>query len=392
MTTPTPVIFIHGLWLHATSTGNVRMSQRLEIVRARNDPGELRDMAAEAVRWWIGAPAHAHAVAAGFAARAGDLGTARRELDTVLALDWRTDRSYLWSVFVGEMTTAAIALGDRPLCERLLDDLQPIADTCAVNGALVCFMGAHAHRVGLLHAALGRPEPARQALQHALDIHRRLNARIWLAETNHALAGLGGPDAAQHARQVSAVRGLRSPSTVDVAAGAPRLRRVGDMWEASYRGQVAYLRDAKGLHDLAALLANPGVDLPALRLAGTELSDSRLTARNDPILDRTALTAYRQRLADLDAELAAARADADLASQRRATDEREQLLGELRRATRPDGTSRAISTTSAERARKAVTARLRDAIRRITDALPELGIHLDRSIRTGTACRYEPQS
>ncbi len=92
------------------------MSQRLEIVRARNQPAELRDMAAEAVRWWIGAPAHAHAVAAGFYARAGDLETARRELDTVLALDdWRADRSYLWSVFIGEMAAAAIALQDRAL-------------------------------------------------------------------------------------------------------------------------------------------------------------------------------------------------------------------------------------------------------------------------------------
>ena len=32
--------------------------------------------------------------------------------------------------------------------------LRPLAGTCAVNGALVCFMGAHAHRVGLLQAAV----------------------------------------------------------------------------------------------------------------------------------------------------------------------------------------------------------------------------------------------
>lgn len=49
-----------------TDVGNVRMSQRLEVVRARNQPAELREMAADAVRWWIGAHAHAHAVAAGF--------------------------------------------------------------------------------------------------------------------------------------------------------------------------------------------------------------------------------------------------------------------------------------------------------------------------------------
>ena len=52
-----------------------------------------------------GVPSHAHAVAAGFLARAGDpddLDAARRALDTVVALDtWRADRSYLWSVFVG---------------------------------------------------------------------------------------------------------------------------------------------------------------------------------------------------------------------------------------------------------------------------------------------------
>jgi hypothetical protein len=38
-----------------------------------------------------------------------------------------------------------------------------------------------------------------------------------------------------------------------------------------------------------------------------------------------------------------------------------------------------------------VTARIRDAIRRIRHALPELGTHLDRSIRTGTTCRYDPR-
>jgi hypothetical protein len=173
------------------------MSQRLEIVRARNDPAELRDMAAEAVAWWIGAPAHAHAVAAGFYARAGDVEAARRELGVVLALEDRlTDRSYLWSIFIGEIATAAIALRDRALCQRILDDLLPIADTCAVNAALVCFMGAHAHRIGLLYAALGQPDLGRRWLDQALQTHRRLGARAWQVETEQALITLrdpGGP-------------------------------------------------------------------------------------------------------------------------------------------------------------------------------------------------------
>jgi predicted ATPase len=69
---------------------------------------------------------------------------------------------------------------------------------------------------------------------------------------------------------------------------------------------------------------------------------------------------------------------------------RRTALAELRRATRPGGSSRSLSNTASERARKAVTARIRDAIRRISDAHPELGIHLDRTILTGTTCRYEP--
>jgi hypothetical protein len=357
-------------------TGNVRMSQRLEIVRARNQPAELRDMAAEAVRWWIGAPAHAHAIAAGFNARAGDLDAARRELDTVLALeDWHTDRSYLWSIFIGEMVTAAIAVHDNLLCQRLLDDLQPLADTCAVNGALVCFMGAHAHRIGLLHTALGHAEPAHHWLTRALQTHRRLGARAWQAETDHALASLGDSEPAP-----------------DLSDDIAQLRRVGDMWQASYRGHTVYLRDIKGLHDLADLLANPGADLSALSLAGGEISHRAHTGSTDTVVDRTALLAYRRRLAELDDELTTAATHSDLARQQRAADEREQLLAELRRATRPDGSPRALANTAAERARKAVTARIRDAIRRITEAHPELGAHLDRTVRTGTICRYEPNS
>ena len=380
-------------------TGNVRMSQRLEIVRARRDPAQLRATAAEAVRWWVGAPAHAHAVAAGFYARAGDLDAAQRELETVLALeDWRAERSYLWSVFVGEMATAAIALADRSLCRLLLDDLLPVADTCAVNGAFVCFMGAHAHRVGLLHAALGEPAPARDRLRQGLQIHRRLGARAWQAESHDALAGLGGPDAAQHARRAAALRAeLRLTADPETGHGVrdvnvatypqtARLRRAGELWEASFGDRTAHVRDSKGMRDLAALLARPGVWVSALDLAGGDLAAP--ASRPDPVLDRTAVAAYRRRLAHLEDE--AARAGNDLARQRRVADERERLLAELRRAARPDGRPRSLGGTTAERARKAVTARIRDAIRRIAEVHPELGQHLDRTIRTGTHCRYEP--
>ncbi|WP_328463323.1 hypothetical protein OHA21_37640 [Actinoplanes sp. NBC_00393] len=230
----------------------------------------------------------------------------------MLALkEWRTDRSYLWSVFVGELVTAAIALADRPLCARLLNDLLPHAETCAVNAALVCFMGAHAHRVGLLYSALGNPQEAEQWLRRALEVH-----------------------------------------------------------------------------DLAALLSWPGEAVPALQLAGPAYPTE--PHGQDPMLDRRALQAYRQRLADLEDELDSAQTLHDEARRQRATDEREQLLAELRRATRPGGTARPLGPSATERARKAVTARVRDAIRHIAEVHPDLGDYLDRTVRTGVTCRYDP--
>ena len=256
------------------------MSQRLEIVRARDDPSELRDMAAEAVRWWIGAPAHAHAVAAGFYARAGDLDAARRELDTVLALpDWRTDRSYLWSIFIGELAAAAIALDDRALCQLLLDDLLPLADTCAVNGALVCFMGAHAHRIGLL---LRRPRPSRTGPRTGstgrCEIHRRLGARAWQAET-HRAAALGGADAPNMPAGAALDRTGAGNRT---APSHRRRRRPLTTRRRHVAGQLPRTRGLSARRQGAARPGRPagppGTDLSALSLAGGEVPPQRARA------------------------------------------------------------------------------------------------------------------
>ncbi len=377
-----------------SDAGNVRMSQLLEITRARGDPEALRGLAGRAVRWWIGAPAHAHAVAAGFLARAGDLQHARDELDIALDLpDLLTDRSYLWSVFVGELVAAAVALRDRALCERLLDELSPVGDTCAVNAAAVCFAGAHAQRIGELHLALGDPAAARDRLEQALRIHRGLGALAWEAESCAALAALGGSVAhADRARTLAVTLGLagvtgrlaqlEAPSD----PGTPHLERAGDVWHLRWAGRTVTLRDAKGLHDLAVLLDRPGVDVPAVELAGAAVD---VASRTEPVLDRMAAAGYRRRLAALAEELDEATAGGDVVRRDRVAAERQQLLAELRRAVRPGGRARTLGTTTTERSRKAVTARIRDTIDRIRALDPELAAHLDRSVRTGVYCRYQ---
>lgn len=161
---------------------NVRMSQRLELVRARARPDGLLEFADAAVAHWTGAPIHAHAVAAGFCARSDDLPAARRHAAIVADLGtWRADRSYLWSVFVRELAVAAIALDDHALCQELLAELAPIAATCGVNGAVVAFAGSHGHVAGLLASHLG-VATADPFLADADAVYERLGANAYLAD------------------------------------------------------------------------------------------------------------------------------------------------------------------------------------------------------------------
>ncbi|HWL37250.1 MAG TPA: AAA family ATPase [Frankiaceae bacterium] len=337
-----------GERLREPDTGNVRMSQRLELVRARGVPEELAAFAAEAVAHWTGAPVHAHAVAAGFSARAGDLDAARHHVAAVRDLGtWRADRSYLWSVFVRELAFAATALADTELCAELFAEVRPLAGSCGVNGAMVAFAGCHSETAGLLARALGDPA-ADVLLAEAEAVYERVGAR----------RAAGGTTAA--------------------------LRRRGPVWEVAYGGRTASVGHCKGLTDIAALVARPGADVHVLDLMG---SPARSSAAGE-VLDRTAAETYRRRLADLSAERLSAERDADAARLRAIDDEHDALVAELGAGTATGGRGRAFANHPAERARKAVAARIRDAVRRLDDALPELAAHLDKSLVTGVQCRY----
>ena len=354
-----------GTRIREPDTGNVRMSQRLELVRARGVVDELQAFADEAVEHWTGAPVHANAVAAGFHARAGDIDRARLHTAAVLDLGtWRADRSYLWSVFVRELSWAAIALGERDLCEELFADVAPLAATCGVNGAVVAFGGNHGHTAGLLAEALGRFEESQSYFAQARAVYERLGARSWLAELDRRSGARSGKAAAP--------------------ANNATLQRAGQTWKISFAGRQVSVVDSKGVADIAVLLANPGVDVHALRLMGSVDGSGGTGA----MADRAALDAYRRRLADLDDDADQAERDHDIARIERTAVERDALLAELRRVTTATGDQRQFANHPAERARKAVSARIRAAIVSIDDVLPELADHLNRTIVTGTRCRY----
>ena len=107
------------------------------------------------------------------------------------------------------------------------------------------------------------------------------------------------------------------------------------------------------------------------------------------MLDEQAVQSYRRRLLELREELDEAEGFADAGRADRAREEIDFLTEELARAVGLGGRDRRAGA-AAERARTAVQKRLRNAIRRIEEGLPELGRHLDQAIRTGTFCGYLP--
>ena len=368
-----------GEQIHEPDTGNVLMSQRVALASARRDPDELRTLAADAVRWWTGAPVLAHAVAAGALAKAGDLEGAKDEVAKVDGSGgWQSEGSYLRSVLVGHLAEAGVALGDRELCVRLLADIEDITDACGVNGAVVAFAGPFAHSAGILASALGDQETARSMLHQSIESSRRLGAAVWVRQGETALRAVEERSAAS-----------TPDGTDDSAHETASLIRQAGVWTISWHHETGTLPNLKGLADIATLISRRGQEVSALELTGGPAVSGVAT---DAMADRQSLDAYRRRLDDLDAEIDLADRHADLGRTELLDAERQQLLAELRRVTGLGGRIRSNPNDPAERARKAVSGRIRDAIGRLAEITPVLAGHLDRSIRTGLRCSYSPSS
>ncbi|MFJ2023516.1 ATP-binding protein [Streptomyces sp. NPDC087897] len=199
-------------------------------------------------------------------------------------------------------------------------------------------------------------------------------------------------------------------STAEAAAGVPtgersgvpsaeqsgeraEFRRNGPVWQLRWDGVTVHVPDAKGLRDLHSLLGLPGTDVPAVQLLAPEGGSLVVAAGQlggDPVLDDEAKRRYKEHLDRLDAEMdrAAARDDA---RQVEAYDrERRALLDELRTASGLGGRTRRLGDQT-ERARKTVTARIRDTLRKLDTLHPALAAHLTASVTTGTTCAYRPE-
>ena len=188
------------------------------------------------------------------------------------------------------------------------------------------------------------------------------------------------------------------------AAGQPglTLHREDDFWLVGFARAAARVPDSLGLRYLDLLVRHPGQELAAQDLvqlaAATGPASTPSPADGlhdasglgaDDILDRQALAAYRQRLADLDEELAEAEQWHDTGRSTRLRAEKDFLVRELAAATGLGGRPRQLGSES-ERARLNVTRAIRTAISRIRDRAPAAAAHLDQAVRTGTRCSYTP--
>ncbi|MFH9213342.1 ATP-binding protein [Streptomyces globisporus] len=214
-------------------------------------------------------------------------------------------------------------------------------------------------------------------------------------------SGAGGGVAAVPGREKAAAEPGReraaAPPGPDTAAAqdgaSAEFRRNGPVWQLRWDGATVHIPDAKGLRDLHSLLGLPGADVPAVRLLAPEGGDLAVAAGQfggDPVLDEEAKRRYKEHLDRLDAEIDRAAARDDTQQVEKYGRERQALLDELRTAAGLGGRARRLGDQT-ERARKTVTARIRDTLRKLDTLHPALAAHLKASVTTGTTCAYRPE-
>ncbi len=276
----------------------------------------------------------------------------------------------------------------RDAVERIYELLAPYSGLWAVDGIAGFCWGPVDTELGRLAAVLGRWDDARRHAELAARSARDADAPLFILDADALLREIDAGEGVATEDGTRDVDARRAP-THD---GPNVFRAEGPFFTLEYRGQSVRVPSSKGLRDLARLLAEPGRELHVFDLAGHPRS-SGLAASGDlgELLDARARADYKRRIAELDDEVAEAEAAADLARAEKARLERDFLFRELSAATGLGGRGRHAGDP-AERARKAVTARIRMAIGRLDDLHPGLARHLTNSIRTGVFCAYDPET
>jgi AAA ATPase domain len=341
-------------------------------------------------------------------------------------------RDMSWLACVVLWAHVCASVGDAARADVLYRELHPYAAQVVYTG--VSAWGDVDHTLGRLATVAGRYDDAAKHLAASTARYGRIGAPVWLARAALDEASLllarERPGDRERARELlhraedearrlgaagierraavllgheRATSVLAAPAlrTAAVAPAAGRradarqagLAREGELWTLTHAGGSFHLKDSKGLRYLARLLEEPHAEVHVVELqAGAPAPELRAAGKTaGPWLDDEAKQAYRTRLAELEDDLAEAERWGDPERVARAREEREAIGRELARAVGLGGRDRPAGS-AAERARVNATRAIRGAIRRIEECDPSLGRHLDRAVRTGTFCAYDPAS
>lgn len=279
-------------------------------------------------------------------------------------------RDVNWLLTLQCVLEAALAVDDREVIGTASRLLTPYHGRAVMNAGAVVFHGVTDDTLARAAAVLGDPDTAGRLRAQALSTYERIGASWWRDR----------------------LESWRLPMMPD-AAEAPDPRRAhlrpcpGGLWQVG-SGDAVPLRALRGFGYLRELLRRPGQPVAALDLAGGG-SGVVVESGLGEVIDKQALDAYRQRLAELDHELAEAEEWADLGRLDSVRDERDALAHEVARAVGWKGRLRTTGSSN-ERARVAVQKAIATAVDRIATIDEPLARHLKTCVHTGLSCSYEP--
>nr|QEO73677.1 hypothetical protein [uncultured bacterium] len=293
--------------------------------------------------------------------------------------------SSTWITCMFCVVHVAAATGETEIAREAYRLLEPFADLPVVPAtAIVCF-GSTELLLGLAATTFGDNDLATAHLERAVTTNIRLGNRPMTAYARAQLAHTVGGERARALFDVAIAdavamgmteRAAHWATARDGLAGRISIRRESGWWIVSHQSREVRVEDLVGMRYLARLVAQPGVEVPALELVGGQDSG------NQSVMDSSARAAYLSRIRDLRAQLEenpTAQLEAEL----------EALLSHLERETGFGGRTRNFAGP-AERARTAVRKAIRRAIGAIATTAPATADALGDAVTTGYRCSYQP--
>lgn len=155
-------------------------------------------------------------------------------------------------------------------------------------------------------------------------------------------------------------------------------------WKLSYDGTLVQMPELKGFYDIQKMLQEPRQLFHCAELMGSPVND-----QGEKLIDEKARKEYQKKILDLQTDLQEAEQHSDYIRIEKLQAEYDRLVDHLSKSLGLKGKTRETGST-VEKARSALTWRIRNAIARIEQHHPMLGAHLSNAIKTGILCSYQP--